>query len=204
VSPSSVIGSSWISNSPPASPAALSSSTSTSSYAAARSTTQPYLSSASNSATSFSIPTSTTNGAASTASGQSSTSATAIVVEIDTPAGTYIEQGCYVDLTGSGFPLISPIASSVSTILECVDACSSGFDSVSFQYAGIEGTSCYCSEFLDSDAVTDPAACTQACQGDPSQICGGGGSGIRRRTGGGIVVYEVQAFISCLTQTHAD
>jgi hypothetical protein len=130
-------------------------------------------------------------GPTSTASGQpSQSSAPVILPEVSTPAGMYMEQGCYVDSSGDGYPLVGPISFASTTVAQCIDDCAPTINGA-YAYAGLEGTMCYCSNEFDTNAVNDTSACTQACPGDSAHICGGGiDSG--KRSGGGIVIYLVR------------
>jgi hypothetical protein len=134
----------------------------------------------------------TSAGAISAVSSQSpQSSAPVIIPQVSTPVGIYIERGCYIDLTGDGYPLINASSADVTTVPQCVEVCDSSINGT-YIYAGVEGTTCFCANAIDSGAVIDTSACTQPCQGDPAHICGGSGTGPRlRRGGGGIVIYKV-------------
>jgi len=131
---------------------------------------------------------------------QPQSSAPAILPEVSTLAGMYIEQDCYVDSGGNGYPLVGAISFDVTTVTECINDCAPGLTGA-YHYAGVEGTKCYCSNTFNANALSDTAACTQACPGDLAHICGGG-TGLGGRSGGGLVLYFVKPLFSEIVPTN--
>jgi hypothetical protein len=118
------------------------------------------------------------------------------VPDFTTPVGTtYKAQGCFLDNSGTGYPLTNAGAQeSVTTVEQCLDFCSQG----SYLLAGIEGSLCFCSNTEDTAAVAMAGNCNTLCAGDPSQLCGGmkkrSTKWRRQSQGAYIVIYEVSIF----------
>jgi hypothetical protein len=73
-----------------------------------------------------------------------------------------------------------------------------------YTYAGIEGTTCYCSNVLDPSATTEgPGSCDTACDGDSAQACAGKkkrafGTRMAKRATGHIIIYKVREKIEMI------
>jgi hypothetical protein len=113
-----------------------------------------------------------------------------IVPNVVAPGGiNYQETGCYEDMDGQGYPLLSAYEDgSVDTVEQCISDCSTIGD---FLYAAIEGTTCWCANSVDGNAQQTPGKCDTACIGNAAQACGG----MRKRTGNHIIVYKGSTFI---------
>jgi WSC domain len=81
--------------------------------------------------------------------------------------------GCWSDSVGSRTLASSHINSDTTSDDSCQAYCAS----VGYNYAGTEyGGECYCANTVNPDATQEPDTdCNMACQGQPTQPCGGPG-----------------------------
>jgi len=101
----------------------------------------------------------------STLTGTTSTFSGAIVNQNSAPSSSYL--GCYNDQSSRDLSYEATLTSSL-TVEGCISACA-GYD-----YAGVQdGNQCFCGDTYGKYGSAGPNACSMACQGDNTQICGG-------------------------------
>jgi len=88
---------------------------------------------------------------------------------VDATATCQEYMGCFIDSAVSHDFSVSVIVSSPMTVDTCVQEC----QQANFQFAGVQGDTCYCGNSYGSFGAAADSACDIPCAGDSNAVCGG-------------------------------